>query len=72
MAKADALFRKVVPYIAEQAYVIPRPTPYSYTIWQPWIKNYHGEKTSGILTLDMWPQHVWVDQDLKEQMTGRR
>lgn len=65
MPKVDELFRNLVPYLMEQAYVIPRPVPYSATVWQPWIKNYHGEKTSGILTLDLWPQYVWVDQELK-------
>ena len=68
MPKVDELFRNLVPYLMEQAYVIPRPVPYSATIWQPWIKNYHGEKASGILTVDLWPQYVWVDRDLKKQM----
>ncbi len=68
MPKVDELFRNLVPYLMEQAYVIPRPVPYSATIWQPWLKNYHGEKTSGILTLDLWPQQVWLDQALKKSM----
>ncbi|MBI2850048.1 MAG: ABC transporter substrate-binding protein [Chloroflexi bacterium] len=68
MPKVDELFRSLVPYLMEQAYVIPRPVPYSATMWQPWLKNYHGEKTSGILTLDLWPQHVWIDQELKKSM----
>ena len=68
MPKVDELFRGLVPYLMEQAYVIPRVVPYSATIWQPWIKNYHGEKPSGILTVDLWPQQVWVDQELKKSM----
>jgi len=68
MDKTDEIYRDLVPYIMEQAYVIPIPTPYSYTIWQPWIKNYHGEKASGLLAVDLWPQHVWVDDALKESL----
>ena len=67
MPKADEIYRKVLPHILDQAYVIPRPTPYSYTIWQPWLKNHYGEQS-----VSFWPPYVWIDQDLKEQMTGRR
>lgn len=71
MPEVDRLFREFVPYIMEQAYVIPRPSPYSYTFWQPWIKNYNGE---GVVTvqIDLWLKHVWIDRDLKEKITGRR
>ncbi|MEE8419125.1 MAG: ABC transporter substrate-binding protein [Dehalococcoidales bacterium] len=68
MDRTDEIYRDMVPYIMEQAYVIPIPTPYSYTIWQPWIKNYQGEKASGLLAVDLWPQHVWVDEALKESL----
>ncbi len=68
MQRTDEIYRDMVPYIMEKAYVIPIPTPYSYTIWQPWIKNYHGEKASGLLAVDLWPQHVWVDEALKKSM----
>ncbi len=68
MQKTDEIYRDMVPYIMEQAYVIPFPTPYSYTIWQPWIKNYQGEKASGLLAVDLWPQHIWIDQALKKSM----
>jgi peptide/nickel transport system substrate-binding protein len=72
-AKADQLFRDLMPYLLEQAYVIPRPTPYSYVFWWPWVKNYHGEVdvnyTGNSVT---WIPWVWIDQDLKERMTGKR
>ncbi|MBI4284010.1 MAG: hypothetical protein HY663_06030 [Chloroflexi bacterium] len=65
--KADQLYReKLIPYLLEQAFVIPSPTPYSYRFWSPWIKNYHGEP------IDMAISFIWIDQDLKEQMTGRK
>ena len=68
MPKVEQLYRSLVPYIMEQAYHIPRPTPYSYTFWQPWVKNHNGE----IPIYSQWAKYVWIDQDLKEKMTGRR
>ena len=67
MPKVDEIYRGVVPHIMDEAHIIPVASPYSYTLWQPWVKNHHGETGSGL-----WPPYVWVDQDLKEQMTGRR
>lgn len=68
MPKADRLFREAVPYILEQTYYIPRPSPYTYRFWQPWIKNYQGEQAPQLF----WVKHIWIDQDLKQQMTGAR
>jgi peptide/nickel transport system substrate-binding protein len=72
-AKVDSLYRQLLPYVQDQAFVIPKPTPYSYVFWWPWIKNYHGEAgVNWYETFTSWVPYVWVDQDLKEQMTGRR
>jgi len=51
---------------------IKGPSRYSYVFWQPWLKSYNGE-----VTLDAWWSwaqlaRVWVDQDLKYEMTGSR
>jgi peptide/nickel transport system substrate-binding protein len=71
--KADQIHGDLMPYLLEQAYVVPWPTPYSYTIWWPWIKNYHGETIIGHSAGNVsWLTWAWVDQDLKEAMTGRR
>lgn len=67
MPKVDEAYRKLLPYILEKAYVIPTPAPYSYTMWQPWVKNHHGETA-----LQLWLQYAWIDQDLKEKTIGRR
>ncbi len=67
-AKVDELHRKLMPYVLEQAWYIPRPTPYIYAFWQPWVKNYHGEIALGYNA--SWPKYVWIDQAMKEQMTG--
>lgn len=65
--KADEVVRDLVPYVLEQAYMIPRPTPYQYRLWQPWLKNYYGESST-----KFWVAYPWIDQDLKEVMTGRK
>ncbi|MBI4284143.1 MAG: ABC transporter substrate-binding protein [Chloroflexi bacterium] len=67
MPKVDQIYRELTPYLLEQAYFIPRPSPYTYTLWQPWVKNHYGATAAGF-----WIIYAWVDQDLKEQMTGRR
>lgn len=62
----------ILPYVLEKAYAIPRPQPYTYTFWWPWLKNYHGELQVNYGDVLTWIPWVWIDQDLKEKMTGRR
>ncbi|MFC2014487.1 ABC transporter substrate-binding protein [Chloroflexota bacterium] len=50
-------------YLMLQAHAIPRPTPYYYNVWQPWLKNYYGFSGAGT-----YAQYHWIDQDLKEEM----
>jgi len=53
---------------------IPIPTPAWFLFWTPWLKGYAGEvsvgpdpvENSGVL------RYVWVDQDLKEEITGQK
>ncbi len=48
------------PYLIENAFRVPFPQPYSYNMWQPWVKNTFGE--GGIPAM---LKYYWVDQDLK-------
>ncbi len=61
-------------YVMEQVYDTSLPVPYSYIFWQPWLKGYHGEYQIG--PSDDYHvgfvKYVWIDQDLKYEMTGRR
>jgi peptide/nickel transport system substrate-binding protein len=66
MPGADSIYRELLPYIVEQAYFIPRPSPRVYTLWWPWLKNFYGEMPS------RFGAYHWIDEDLKEVMTGRR
>jgi peptide/nickel transport system substrate-binding protein len=63
-AKVDQLHRDLMPYVLSQAWYIPRPIPYNYIFWQPWLKNYHGEVDLGYNT--DWAKYIWIDQTLKK------
>jgi peptide/nickel transport system substrate-binding protein len=66
MPEADRIHRELMPYIVEQAYYIPLPTAYAYSLWWPWFKNYYGETPVRFL------MYSWIDQDLKKEMAGSR
>jgi len=61
MPRAYQIFREIKPYVLELAPVIPRPQPYSYNFWWPWLKNYYGQGTGFI-------KYSWIDQGLKKSM----
>jgi peptide/nickel transport system substrate-binding protein len=62
-------FADLVPYILEQSWVIPRPNPYTYVVWWPWIKNWNGELSVGFYNGPNYYKYEWIDQDLKREMT---
>ena len=48
------------------------PVPLSYRVWQPWLRDYHGEDSVGyVRAFHEWAEWVWYDQDMKAEMTGR-
>jgi peptide/nickel transport system substrate-binding protein len=67
-AAAMAMHRELMKYILERAYAIPYPKAPGYTLWWPWVKNYHGEFSLGNWNEGNWVKWVWIDQDLKESM----
>jgi len=50
------------------------PTAAYYLFWVPWIKGYHGERGMGPDAPENHGMYLfmWIDQDLKEEITGRR
>ena len=58
----------------ELCWEIQLPAPAGYLFWTPWMKGYHGEvgmgpdppEVNGVY------QFIWIDQDLKYEMTGIR
>jgi peptide/nickel transport system substrate-binding protein len=70
--EVDAMHKDLMKYVLDQAWYIPRPLPYSYVLWWPWIKGYHGELGVGWAGPGwVWVRYVWADQDLKDKMIGR-
>ena len=69
--KIDKLIKEIALHVLGQVYGIQLPTPFVYTLWAPWVKNYHGERPLGYLHYFMHVKYIWYDQDLKKQMTGR-
>jgi peptide/nickel transport system substrate-binding protein len=54
--------------ILDKAPYIFLPTPYTYTAWWPWVKNYGGELRAGSERPGPIHARVWVDQELKKKM----
>ena len=72
-AKAMELFKEVSLHVIEQAYYVVLPGPFGYAFWHPWVKEYNGESFSGFMGAYGHPsKYLWLDQDLKEEMIGRR
>jgi hypothetical protein len=66
--EVDRLFKELLPYVMEQAFCIQSPVPYTYTVWWPWLKGYHGESSPGICNEFRWAKYVWIDNALKRSM----
>ncbi|MBI2980285.1 MAG: hypothetical protein HYY41_05630, partial [Chloroflexi bacterium] len=67
-AKAYPIIGKFVPYIVEQSWYIYFPSPYTYTLWWPWVKNFHGEWVIGVAAKWGFTEYIWIDQSLKKSM----
>ena len=54
--------------ILDKAPYVWLPTPYIYTAWWPWVKNYGGELRAGAVRPGPIYARLWVDQELKKKM----
>ena len=70
--KQEQIWRDLIPHILENIWSIQMPTAYVYTFWNPWVKDFHGEGTVGFYNAYNYLNYIWMDQDAKEAMTGRR
>lgn len=73
LAESDERVRQVkvrlmTRQIMEKAPIIVLPTPYVYTGWWPWVKNYGGELRAGAERPGPIHARIWVDQDMKKKM----
>jgi peptide/nickel transport system substrate-binding protein len=62
--KARLLNREIL----EAAPVIWLPTPYFFTGWWPWVKNYGGELRAGAERQGPIHARIWIDQEMKKKM----
>jgi len=53
-------------YFHEQAWMLPTPALYKYTLWQPWVKGYEGTKSCAYGNGRDTMKFIWIDQDLKK------
>jgi peptide/nickel transport system substrate-binding protein len=67
-AQADKIHKELMKYALDQAWAIPFPSPVSYTIWQPWLRNFYGISSVGYMNGFNSIQYAWVDQALKKSM----
>jgi len=67
-AKFDAIAKKVNRYAVGQAWNIAMPSPFVYTIWQPWVKNFYGAINATRYDRGHAFTDVWIDQTLKKSL----
>jgi len=66
--KRQQMLREMTIEILDKAPYIWLPTPYIYTAWWPWVKNYNGELRAGAVRPGPIYARMWVDQELKKKM----
>jgi peptide/nickel transport system substrate-binding protein len=71
-AKKQATLKEISPYILDLSLILVLPGDYAYTFWQPWVLGYSGELCPGKQNEFGFIKYLWIDQDLKEEMTGMR
>lgn len=66
--KRQALIKQATRDILVAAPYIFMPTPYYFSAWWPWVKNYGGELAAGAARPGPIYARMWVDQELKKKM----
>jgi len=66
--KKCRIYRNILPHMYEQCIMITLPTSYSYTFWQPWVRNYHGEYEVGYEgAFHDFTRFLWLDEKLQKK-----
>jgi peptide/nickel transport system substrate-binding protein len=66
--KRQAMLREMTIEMLDKAPYIWLPTPYIYSAWWPWVKNYAGELRVGAVRPGPIYARIWLDQDMKKKM----
>jgi len=69
--KASEVVKELNLYLISQAYFITLPNDYSYFLWWPWLKGWSGETSIGYWSVYRQLNYLWLDTDLRKEMTGR-
>jgi peptide/nickel transport system substrate-binding protein len=67
-AAAFAIHKELLKYVLDQAYAIPYPKAPGYSMWWPWVMNYHGEFSLGYWNEGNYVKWGWMDTELKKSM----
>jgi len=65
---AMKIYKDLMKYVLDQAFVVSRPIYPLTTFWWPWLKNYSGEQSVGYFMYESWATWIWIDEALKKQM----
>ena len=68
----DRLSKEAFLYGTCQFFYTAGPSAIAWKSWQPWLKGYQGETRIQVWNRAVTYARVWVDRDLKYQMTGIR
>ncbi len=70
--KVAEITKEMNVYLLGTCSTIQLPTGYVYMYSWPWVKNWYGEVFVAAYTGSPIYASIWIDQDLREEMTGRR
>ncbi len=71
-SERNQAYKELIPYLITEANYIMLPAANYFRFWQPWVKTYHGAYQVGYADYESSLYYIWYDQDLKEEITGRR
>ena len=66
--KRQAMLKEMTREILDKAPYVWLPTPYMYTAWWPWVKNYNGELRAGAERPGPIHARMWIDGEMKKKM----
>lgn len=67
----DVLIKELVVYLLSDIYQLVLPGSYDRNYWQPWVKNFYGEIADGYQQYGPILSHLYIDLDLRKELTGR-
>ena len=68
-ATQNTLIKQAVIMLYRDIPYILFPGQNNYSVWQPWVKQYHGEIcVGGVMGYNVHFSRLWVNEDLKESL----